>query len=581
MKKTMTQLIKKEHMRNSILLVIAAGIVLMVSLWGMNEHLSITILGDEFGYWQGAAFFSGKDWSEVGATNGYFSYGYGLLLAPIMLIWGSDSVAMFHAALILNAILLSSCVYAAYLLIGYLADNIKGLVRVIIAIMVVLYPSNVVYSATTLSEILLTALVWWYLVLAIHYIEKQKVIQAIGLTVMSAYMYAVHHRCVTVIVVTVLLIGWTYRKMLLSRKMIVLVAILFFSFLIFRGIKSEYISSFWNGNTLGEGKTLGNNNPLGELDKVKRILTSGEGFRDAIYSFVGKIYYISVATTGLVILGTLYSIKVLMQKKREEISNDNKMLAIMVIFLLFFFAFAIDVVSVSSAFSGRADLLIYGRYMEYTIGPMIVLGIIYLFNMLDFKEILASLTFVAGTTIMTAMVFPQGAPTSHLYWTCTAVAKLFPKSYVSNLDAGVSMAFLRGSLLLGVILIAFKLRDYFRNAGIIIAFICVAATWVSIGSAIREHEFLVWSNKVYTQHERILNIIGEEEFGIYDAYMGAFFQFQRVDAKVHVYSSMEQIEALDGDTYIITSNSSQAVSDIQRNYEVIYAEGYNFLWKKQ
>ena len=62
--------------------------ILAAVLWRIRSLDGIYIIGDEFGYWADAAFFAGKNWSEVGSMNPYYSFGYSLILAPLFL-WGS------------------------------------------------------------------------------------------------------------------------------------------------------------------------------------------------------------------------------------------------------------------------------------------------------------------------------------------------------------------------------------------------------------------------------------------------------------------------------------------------------------
>ena len=56
---------------------------------------------DEFGYWASAANWIGYDWSGLTALNSYYSFGYSLLLVPVLKIC-SGAVMAYRTAVALN-----------------------------------------------------------------------------------------------------------------------------------------------------------------------------------------------------------------------------------------------------------------------------------------------------------------------------------------------------------------------------------------------------------------------------------------------------------------------------------------------
>ena len=61
----------------------------------IQKIYGFSIYPDEFGYWASAAQMLGWDWTDTVALGSYYSYGYSLLLAPILWIF-RDSVAAYE-----------------------------------------------------------------------------------------------------------------------------------------------------------------------------------------------------------------------------------------------------------------------------------------------------------------------------------------------------------------------------------------------------------------------------------------------------------------------------------------------------
>lgn len=99
--------------RTGLLMTAGCIIIMVITLFFVGEKNVPYVLGDEFGYWTSAAYFFGYDWSGIASINGYFSFGYGLLLTPLFLL--KDSVLMYRTAIVMNALfLVGSFVFGVY-----------------------------------------------------------------------------------------------------------------------------------------------------------------------------------------------------------------------------------------------------------------------------------------------------------------------------------------------------------------------------------------------------------------------------------------------------------------------------------
>ena len=99
--------------RTGLLMTAGCIIIMVITLFFVGEKNVPYVLGDEFGYWTSAAYFFGYDWSGIASINGYFSFGYGLLLTPLFLL--KDSVLMYRTAIVMNALFLVGSFVLAYI----------------------------------------------------------------------------------------------------------------------------------------------------------------------------------------------------------------------------------------------------------------------------------------------------------------------------------------------------------------------------------------------------------------------------------------------------------------------------------
>lgn len=99
-----------------------AGVItfLIVSyLYGIKRVYGFSLFPDEFGYWASAARLVGYDWSEVSSLGSYYSFGYSLILAPILCIF-RDALWAYRAAVTVNAILL----VASFFLMNHILERL-------------------------------------------------------------------------------------------------------------------------------------------------------------------------------------------------------------------------------------------------------------------------------------------------------------------------------------------------------------------------------------------------------------------------------------------------------------------------
>jgi hypothetical protein len=117
-------------------------------------------------------------------------------------------------------------------------------------------------------------------------------------------------------------------------------------------------------------------------------VTSPSTWGDVVLQAVGSLWYATVTTAGLVGLGVVWVV----WRAREGASRTDRDLALL-------FVAAVGLVAVVGAAQlrqgGRADFLIYGRYVEPLLGAPIALGVVALFE-LSVRRLAAGVLVVGG-----------------------------------------------------------------------------------------------------------------------------------------------------------------------------------------
>ena len=561
--------------RNEIILLgVAVLAVFIVSIWYLGENHSLKVWGDEFGYWQSAAFLTGKDWSSVASTNSYYGFGFGILLAPIMLLFGHNATLMMRAALVLEALMLVSCIVAAYLCIRYFNGKIKGAFRVLFAVVPIVYPSNILYVNMTMAEILIVTLIWWYTYLVLRFVKEKKFSLAVIIMIMSVYMYSVHQRTIAVMAISLILIAWIYRKQLWTPKSLVILAVLGVGLVMVLLFKNIYTDTMYSQ---ASDSAYQANNLAGQSSKIVNILTSLDGFWKFLQSVIGKFYYISVASFMLAALGMVKCVQTCWRYFKEK-EDWDMMAGMLVIFLNYLAAHLIGAIYMSDGYGYRTDILIYGRYIEHSIGPLVLLGILYLYEECNVKTILATMSVTTLAALLSANTIEYKASNSNIWANCSAIADLFEDRIYYNAEE-IYMALFRSCIFLLILYFSLTLRKYFKEwaFGIVLLSICI--TWISIGYQVRNEKVIPWADELYYQQAEVLSHIDEEEFGLYHSNIGGFFQFLRVDATVKHFNELEDISEISKPMYIITYSKAEDIALIREEEDIVFENEMYVLWR--
>lgn len=351
-------------------IVLGSGLLLFcIYLIHIQRVFQLSIVYDEFGYWNAGAFFAGLDWSNISFQSPYYSYGYGIILAPL-LKFISDDILRFRTAVAINAIMYVSAYFISIRVMSQLFYKVKQICIYGVCFFCACYVANLYLVNTTMSEAL-TYLVYWILIYTMYeFFKTEKLGLFVLIIIETGFLYSVHQRTLGVVlavVLTIIVYAVSNHKVNIKRLVLsVILAAALVVVLLF--IKELLVSGVYNWN---DASLAGRNDYSGQFSKIKTVF-SIDGFVLFVRGVCGKVFYIIVSTFGLALWGFIDVVSVLINKVRQKtiFSEKDKIYVFAVLSMMFM----IGVNSVYMLEMGRIDTVFYGRYSEFTISPFLMIG---------------------------------------------------------------------------------------------------------------------------------------------------------------------------------------------------------------
>ena len=365
---------KNQFIRNinlqSLLIVL---IIICIFEYGIQKICGFTMYPDEFGYWASAASVIGYDWSETASLGSYYSFGYSLILVPILTII-SDGVMAYRAAIFINMLLMCIGVFFFGKIIEKIFPETTTGIKILVSGAAVLYPSWIFYMQMTMTEAVLMFVFSLDIYLFYRFMEKQKASTAIVLAASLIFGYCVHMRTVGVVIAGVLVcLCRLISKKGNKKTFFIWFGVLVLLFGITLHLKNRTAATVFS---FAEEDTLAVNDYGSQWAKLVGILTL-TGMKKFVCGIVGKLYYLGMASFGTFYWAFAWCIKESMQLIRQMVKKENvqprQWLA------LFLFLAVTGQVLISSIYMYDADVidcLVYGRYNELLVPVMMLIGIV-------------------------------------------------------------------------------------------------------------------------------------------------------------------------------------------------------------
>jgi len=338
-------------------------------MYGINRIYGFILYPDEFGYWASAARLLGYDWSRIASLGSYYSYGYSILLVPILFLF-ENPVLAYRAAIAFNVLLLFGCFVLLRKIIAILFPKKRVETQIIFAAIAVCYPAWLFYMQMTLAEVVLVFGFCLVCFCLLNYLKEGHIAWLLLSVLAMAFLYAVHLRTVAVLIAASVVLVLRFIKQHRGAGQFLIFA-LFFVLCIGAGIwvKDIVQSRIYGG--AGQ-QVLAINDYAGQWEKIRSIFTVS-GILQFAVSLLGKVYYLGLSSFGLFFMGMAFVIRRLVKILREK-----KKWGKYFYFYTFLFLAACGEIAINAIYNkeyGRMDSLTYGRYDELVLPVLMALGL--------------------------------------------------------------------------------------------------------------------------------------------------------------------------------------------------------------
>ena len=352
---------------------IASLVIILICWFSKDVYNMPSALNDEIGYLANAAFFSGYDWNGIMRDIPYYSFGYSLFLVPFFLLF-SNGQFIYIGVLCINII----CIEIAFICMLYISEKIwkSGAIelKILICMSIVLSAYTVSMSRYALSECMLFAVFCIISVWAIKVITSPTYLNTAVLAFLSVFIFSVHQRALSVMMSSIILIIF----LLIIKKIPAKKVVTFFIIFIIAGLGFLIIKNLVQNN-VWKGDTEALSNDFSTQISAASLILSVDGIKNLAYSFIGKIFAITTAYFLLPIYFVAVFAKrvfFLIKNKLVDIQNSD----IFNLYLFISLLFTIAISAVFCLYPIRQDQVIYTRYNEYIIGPILLSAFSSLYN---------------------------------------------------------------------------------------------------------------------------------------------------------------------------------------------------------
>ncbi len=374
---------------------------------------------DSVGYFGIASDICGKNWNDLLANISTYSYGYALLLSPIIYFFQGTEYVLAAVAVI-NSIMLCAVFLCTLFCFRRFIENkywAAGL-----AVVLTLYSGNVSAAQNYISDILIILLFWAMLLMLIRYIDCPSYFKALGLALITAYLYASHQRTLAVLLAIVMVQFVFYWKKIIPGKYIAAFFVMLISLVLLAKLGYNYFGKVF----ATELEFDGNSASMRATWFIQEIFTA-RGIWRVIRNVFGQFYYMFVATLGAFPLGVMIIgiISLNLFKSFIKKTEDKNFVLLECISLFVFLSFLVELGIVCVSINVEYIVhLMFGRYIEFLAMPTVFL----LFSVIE-KNIIKRKTMLKIFVFFSAFSMISGFLISHL------AAQLDNQSLVGEISA--------------------------------------------------------------------------------------------------------------------------------------------------
>lgn len=348
--------------RIRLILFLAAAAFFVIQVVMSLTRTGPVLMADEAGYLAHARVIGGGHEFEMGASP-FYRAGYSVLIAPVVGL-DADPGLTYHLVLVVNAALAASLVPLLYVLLTR-CFAARLTVALGAAIAAAAYPSVTAVSQIAEAENLLFPLTVLWLLSAGMLVKasgRRAILSGLATGACAAGLWIVHGRMGVVVVLTlVLLVILTLRRKISLAAGAATVFALASGLLAGSLLIAFVAERNYHGRHGHEASSA-----VGSFDHLDDVLA-------VLRNITGTSWYLLVATFG--ILGLVLMVDGAAAARRIR-RGDLGATNVSTVLLLATAVGLLVVSAVSFVTATRADQLIYGRYVEPAIPPLLAVGIL-------------------------------------------------------------------------------------------------------------------------------------------------------------------------------------------------------------
>lgn len=546
------------------LLLVFAFIIFVLSIRYLANSNQIMIIDDEFGYWAIAESLVGRNWRELISISAYYGYGYSFLLLPLLIL-GLSSSATYKLAIIGNGIMLVLSFILSVVCAEKLFPKVKTGIVILSCFLISFYPNTVVQAHVAWTETLLYFLFWLSLYFLILVQENAKMWKIIILALLLGYMFMVHQRTIGIMIALVICMFIMMLQKRITLKYFIPLVIVLILYIVVQGKIKGYIQgALWVENIGSSANDFG-----GQVSNIATLF-SFVGIKNFVLGLLGRYFYFVVAGGFVWFLG-IKQILVLFFRNlidAKSISERIKKIALPELFILLSFlaSVAIALIFMISGF-WRLDIIVYARYIENTIGPILLIGFLVLFEKKFTKKDLL-MYFISLVICGVVVCWVLGRIDNNTFNEICSVglARFFG---TSGKFTAVYKAILYSVVVTCIIVLLLEIRCRFRRISVVLAGLVMFLFW----GYLSDYSINIINNKqlrLTSELEMTADIIGKsgvkEIYYIYDknydksAMNMKYLQYWIPDVKVNV---VENFESKEEGVWICENESSKVEESIR------------------
>lgn len=389
----------KRNPKIVILYIILSLIIFVIPIYKIRTLDQIVIINDEFGYWASAESIAGKDWSSLIQYTPYYNVGYSLLLVPFTFIIKAPN-DLYKVAICMNLLFLLASFYCSVWCSRQLFTKQNIFAQIFIGFAVTIYSNNIFQAQFTWPENLLYFLYWVLFACFISLEKCPKKYKYILAVFIVFCMYIVHQRTIPIVIVTILcLIYMTLRQKRTLKSIMLIIVSISICVAITLILKEWHTNNIW-----AESYYAQTNNPDGRT-MFNMISAAFIKIKQLLYAFGGRLFYFGISGGPIIFMGLFSCIRKVVCEIHHNVKHSNireNSFLCTYVWLFCSFMGVMGVGCIMGINPNRADVVVYGRYIENAIGPFLLLGFYYLFE--ERKNIRYIPYYIGAMVVLAALV---------------------------------------------------------------------------------------------------------------------------------------------------------------------------------